>query len=132
MCDYSLAQHESRTAAAGDRLVTCRFPGSSTVGFAAQDEPEVAVCLQPGTGIAFTEPVSFSGLVRFLLQGSSCDALAARLRRVNEDDPLLHHDALEFGNGHVVLLTDLCPGQRAVITQLPTGTADFFKEPVCT
>ena len=30
-----------------------------------------------------------------------------------------HHDALEFPDGQVVLLTRLCEGQRATVLQLP-------------
>ena len=32
-----------------------------------------------------------------------------------------HHDALEFPDGHVVLLTRLCVGQRATVLQLPAA-----------
>jgi hypothetical protein len=30
-----------------------------------------------------------------------------------------HHDALEFPDGQVVLVTRLCEGQRATVLQLP-------------
>jgi hypothetical protein len=30
-----------------------------------------------------------------------------------------HHDALEFPDGKIVLLTHLCKGQRATVLQLP-------------
>ena len=43
----------------------------------------------------------------------------ARFRQVNMDNPCTHHDALEFPNGQIVLLTDLCAGQRATVLQLP-------------
>lgn len=119
MCDYSLELQTSRDAIAGDRLVTTAFPGSTTLGFAALDASGIAVCLKPGTEIAFDAPVGFTGLFRFLLQGRLQDAQAALFRHVNEDNPLLHHDALEFGNGQLVLLTHLQPGQRARVVQLP-------------
>jgi hypothetical protein len=32
-----------------------------------------------------------------------------------------HHDALEFPDGQVVLLTRLCVGQRATVLQLPAA-----------
>jgi hypothetical protein len=32
-----------------------------------------------------------------------------------------HHDALEFPDGQVVLLTRLCEGQRATVLQLPAA-----------
>lgn len=119
MCDYSLEQQASRDAMAGDRLVTAAFPGSTTLGFAADGSPGVAVCLQPGTELAFTAPVVFGGLFRFLLQAHAHDCRFARFRHVNEGNPLLHHDALEFANGQVVLLTHLRPGQQAMVIQLP-------------
>jgi hypothetical protein len=39
----------------------------------------------------------------------------------------VHHDALEFPDGKIVLLTALCEGQHATVLQLPAGprvTAD--------
>ena len=53
MCDYSLNLVASRPAKAGDKLETASFCGTTTRGFAAVDEPNVAVCLLPGTEIAF-------------------------------------------------------------------------------
>jgi hypothetical protein len=43
----------------------------------------------------------------------------AIFRQVNKNDPLKHHDALEFPDGHIVLLTDLMEGQQATVLQLP-------------
>ena len=51
MCDYSLHYVASRPAKVGDKLITTRFRESSTRGFAAVGEPNVAVCLLPGTEI---------------------------------------------------------------------------------
>ena len=53
MCDYSLHHVANRPAKVGDKLVTTKFRESSTRGFAAIGEPNVAVCLLPGTEIAF-------------------------------------------------------------------------------
>ena len=53
MCDYSLHLVASRPAKVGDKLVTTRFNNSLTRGFAAVGEPHVAVCLLPGTEVAF-------------------------------------------------------------------------------
>jgi hypothetical protein len=52
MCDYSLQHVASRPARMGDKLVSTRFLNSGTRGFAAIDEPNVAVCLLPGTELA--------------------------------------------------------------------------------
>ncbi|HET7490488.1 MAG TPA: hypothetical protein VFK01_01300 [Bradyrhizobium sp.] len=43
----------------------------------------------------------------------------ARFRQIDIDKPQQHHDALEFANGKVVLLTNLVLGQRAAVLQLP-------------
>src|ERR1700674_3445905 len=59
MCDYSLHQVASRPAKVGDKLVTTRFGRSITRGFAAVGEPDVAVCLLPGTELAFQEVVRY-------------------------------------------------------------------------
>jgi len=59
MCDYSLHAVESRPAQIADKLISTSFRRSSTNGFAAQDHREVAVCLLPGTELAFDEDVKF-------------------------------------------------------------------------
>jgi hypothetical protein len=120
MCDYSLHNVASRPAAIGDKLVTTRFMNACTRGFASVDQPEVAVCLRPGTEIAFEREVAVESGFGFLpsrrLRGK-----VARFREVNAGHPMLHHDALEFPDGEVVLLTRLAEGQRAVVLQMPAG-----------
>ena len=43
----------------------------------------------------------------------------ARFRQVNKGKSNAHHDALEFPDGKIVLLTQLCKGQHATVLQLP-------------
>jgi hypothetical protein len=45
----------------------------------------------------------------------------ARFRQIDLDKPTHQHDALEFSNGTIVLVTDLAPGQKATVLQLPTA-----------
>jgi len=59
MCDYSLDLVASRPAKVGDELVTTQFKNSITRGFAAIGEPNVAVCLLPGTEVAFEKEVRY-------------------------------------------------------------------------
>jgi hypothetical protein len=59
MCDYSLEPVASRPAKIGDELVTTKFQNSMTRGFAAIGEPNVAVCLLPGTEVAFEKEVKY-------------------------------------------------------------------------
>ena len=57
MCDYSLQTVRSRPAKVGDKLTTRDF-GTCTRGFAAAEDAEVAVCVLPGTEVAFSGPVA--------------------------------------------------------------------------
>ncbi len=123
MCDYSLHLVASRPAEIGDKLVTTDFARSITRGFSANGEPDVAVCLMPGTEIAFQDDVRYDRA--FSLFGKArVEHKVARFRQVNMDDPHVHHDALEFPSGQVVLLTRLVPGQSAVVLQLPASPQD--------
>jgi hypothetical protein len=118
MCDYSLHLVASRPAKVGDKLVTTDFTRSITRGFSAVGEPDVAVCLLPGTEIAFEDDVQYDRA--FSLFGKArVDHKVARFRQVNMDDPHVHHDALEFPGGQIVMVTRLMPGQRASVLQLP-------------
>jgi hypothetical protein len=122
MCDYSLQFIASRPAVVGDELVSTKFTNAITGGFAAAGQPGVAVCLLPGTEVAFDKEVEYEhGFFPNLRRAKKLDATVARLRRVNPDQPYVHHDALEFPDGQVVLVTRLCEGQRAVVLQLPAA-----------
>jgi hypothetical protein len=63
MCDYSLELVASRPAKTGDELVTTNFQNSMTRGFAAIGEPNVAVCLLPGTEVAFEKQSNTSAFL---------------------------------------------------------------------
>ena len=56
MCDYSLQSIKSRPAKIGDKL-TVRDFGTGTRGFAASEDATVAVCVLPGTELAFAHEV---------------------------------------------------------------------------
>jgi hypothetical protein len=47
----------------------------------------------------------------------------AIFRQVNKERAAAHHDALEFPDGKVILLTRLLEGQEAVVLQLPAQPA---------
>src|SRR5947209_18434837 len=57
MCDYSLHNVKSRPAKVGDRLATHHF-NTGTIGFAAPEGANTAVCVLPGTELAFARAVS--------------------------------------------------------------------------
>jgi hypothetical protein len=122
MCDYSLHSVATRPAQIEDKLVTTKFKSSITRGFAAVGEPHVAVCLLPGTEIAFDENVECEPSFGIgILPNKKIEQRLARFRQINMDNPVIHHDALEFPDGQVVLLTRLCVGQRATVLQLPAA-----------
>ena len=119
MCDYSLHDIASRPANVGDKLVSTQFPNAITRGFSDPAQPRVAVCLLPGTELAFEREVECDASFRFLPTRKSLHKVA-RFRQVNLNRPAAHHDALEFPDGKIVLVTDLCEGQRATVLQLPS------------
>ena len=121
MCDYSLHDVASRPAKVGDKLVSTQFPNAITRGFADPAEPRIAVCLMPGTELAFEKEVECDASFRFLPTRKSTHRVA-RFRQVNLNRPAAHHDALEFPDGQLVLVTRLCVGQRATVLQLPAGS----------
>lgn len=120
MCDYSLHLVASRPAKVGDKLVTTKFADSITSGFAAPEEPTVAVCLLPGTEVAFEKDVV--EYRHWLLSNRKIPHQVARFRQLNMDNPNTHHDALEFPSGEIVLLNRLCEGQRVTVLQLPASS----------
>ena len=116
MCDYSLELVESRRAKVGDKLVSTGFPHTITRGFASVDDPNVAVCVLPGTELVFEQEVRCETGVLFAWR---LGHKVARFRQVNNGRSNAHHDALEFCDGRIVLLTQLCKGQNATVLQLP-------------
>ena len=91
---------------------------SLTRGFAAIGEPTVAVCLLPGTEVAFLRDVECDGAFR-IFRRRSLKQKVARFRQINLDQPTMHHDALEFPDGEIALVTELREGQHATVLQLP-------------
>ena len=122
MCDYSLEHLASRPAKVGDKLVSTKFTNSITRGFTAIGEPNVAVCLMPGTELAFEQEVTCVHALG-LLPSRRIPEKVARFREINLQNPHDHHDALEFPGGQIVLVTRLCEGQMATVLQLPVDPA---------
>jgi hypothetical protein len=120
MCDYSLENVPSRAAQVGERLVSTQFVGSLTRGFAAIGEPNVAVCVLPGTEFVFDQDVECDHPLG-LYERRKLREKVARFRQINLQSPYEHHDALEFPSGKVVLLTRLSVGQCATVLQLPAA-----------
>jgi len=120
MCDYSLHHVKSRPAQVGDKLRTFNF-STGTRGFAAPEDSTTAVCVLPGTELAFSEEVKFAAAAFGFTSWKTKTAnfRTAIFRQVNKNVQHVHHDALEFPDGTYVLLTELREGQEAAVLQLP-------------
>ena len=124
MCDYSLHNIRSRPAKVGDKLTNRTFP-TGTRGFSAPEYASVAVCLLPGTELSFVEAVAG---IRLWPWSKVVKHKTAIFRQVNQNNPRTHHDAVEFPDGQIVLLTFLREGLQATVLQLP-ATAVGSKAP---
>src|SRR5438874_4215934 len=118
ICDYSLHHVKSRPAKVGDKLRTVNF-NTGTRGFASPDDRTTAVCVLPGTELAFSEEVKCAPFSLLNWRVRIIESRTAIFRQVNKDIQRVHHDALEFADGTSVLLTDLLDGQEATVLQLP-------------
>ena len=116
MCDYSLHAVATRPAEVGETLVTTTFRGTSTRGFASESDLTVAVCMLPGTELAFADHVKYNN--RWIWT-KSVHFKVGKFGAIEPGAPQRHHDAIEFPDGSHVLVTQLCEGQRATVLQLP-------------
>jgi hypothetical protein len=115
MCDYSLHNVNTRPAKVGDKLTTRKF-NFGTRGFSAPEDKDMAVCLLPGTELSFTDEVR--AVRSWPWSRDVAYDKTAIFRQINQDCPVRHHDALEFPNSMVALLTFLEEGQQATVLQL--------------
>jgi len=118
MCDYSLHNVKSRPAKVGDKVTTHDF-NTGTTGFAAPEDANVAVCVLPGTELAFATEVKCKAPWLVGWRHESINQTTAIFRQINNDVRYTHRHALEFPDGQMVLLTRLAAGQEATVLQLP-------------
>ena len=118
MCDYSLHSVKSRPAKVGDELTTRDF-GTGTRGFAASEDMNVAVCVLPGTELSFADEIRCLPTDLIACRDKLIEHKTAIFRQIDKDKVVAHHDALEFPDGRIALLTTLCEGQQATVLQLP-------------
>jgi hypothetical protein len=118
MCDYSLHHVMSTPAKVGDVLKSTSFSNSGTRGFCVAGQPAIAVCVLPGTELAFDSDIECDRLVGFLPHRKIA-ARVGRFRQVDPDNPYVHHDAIELPDGQIIMVTNLSEGQRVTVLQLP-------------
>src|ERR1035437_5099586 len=116
MCDYSLHAVATRPAQVGETLITTTFRGSLTRGFASESDPAVAVCMLPGTELAFAEDVKYGTK---WIWTKTTNFRVGKFGAIEPDIPHRHHDAIEFPDGSSALVTQLSEGQRVTVLQLP-------------
>ena len=126
MCDYSLHAVASRPAMVGETLITTTFPGTSTRGFASEREPAMAVCMLPGTELAFERDVKYD---RRWIWTRTLGWRVGQFNQIEPGMPDRHHDAIEFPDGSRVLVTQLCEGQRVTVLQLPVSRPAVERAP---
>jgi hypothetical protein len=113
-----LQQAEGLSEGSPRCVITLRAT-TGTHGFSASEDASVVVCVRPGTELSFAEEVTFSatGLVGWWRK--VINHKTAIFRQINKEKVHAHHDALEFPDGQIVLLTFLREGQPATVLQLP-------------
>jgi hypothetical protein len=120
MCDYSLHHVKSRPAKVGDKLVTREFIGTLTRGFASPEDLDVAVCVLPGTELSFSDNVR--RIRPWPWSKNVINHKTAIFRQLNRGNSNAHHDALEFPDGQIVLLTELKAGQEGTLPATAVGS----------
>ena len=120
MCDYSLQYVANRPAKVGDKLVSTQFVNSITRGFAAVGEPNVAVCLLPGTELVYLVPfIAYTGV-------RSEEARSARWAQIDLDQGVWTITDTKEGKAHLVWLST---GARRVLAGLKREGSFLFSAP---
>jgi hypothetical protein len=87
------------------------------------------VCLLPGTELSFAAEVKCEAHRLFAWRDTVINHKTAIFRQINKDRVAAHHDALEFPDGQIVLLTFLQEGQEATVLQLPASAGVEVTQP---
>src|SRR5262249_14273896 len=113
MCDYSLHHVASRPAKGRDKLVITELARSSARGFAAvgehgaklvihDDPPKVAVCLLPGTELAFDDDEVRYDRAFSLFGKARVNHKVARFRQIDINDPHTPYHTFKLPNSHIL------------------------------
>ncbi len=114
-------------------MVTHNF-NTGTRGFTpiSQDaDGPVAVCLLPGTEVAFDQPIKMAIPTWCVTpEPDEVYPAVAVFAQKNKETPYTHHDCLQFADGRQLLLTCLEEGQTCSVLQLPAApkTPEEVKE----
>ena len=86
MCDYSLLHVQSRAAQVGDQLISTGFQHTISRGFAPAGDLNTAVCLLPGTEMAFDREVEHENHLGSAIVRQP--ATVARFRQINTQESI--------------------------------------------
>jgi hypothetical protein len=86
ICDYSLHNVKARPAKLGEKLTTHHF-NSGTTGFSGSEDANTAVCVLPGTELAFARSVSYWPRGLFAWKARTIRHRTAIFRQINNDNP---------------------------------------------
>src|SRR5260370_2664327 len=100
MCDFSLHNVKSRPAKVGDKLTTHNF-NTGTCGFAAPEDSTTAVCILPGTELAFSAEVICASSRLSTYRTISCRTEGCR--QLHKELPQVHHGLPAFADGAFAL-----------------------------
>ena len=122
MCDWSLEAVKSREANVGDKLAVTRFTGACSKGLADVSDIKdnvatTAVCLMPGTEVAFDNDVEINDI--YGQTTTIPNSRVAKFIEVDPDKPHTYHDTFEFLDGTQVKVHTLTLGQTVSVLQLP-------------
>ena len=82
---------------------------------------DVAVCLLPGTEIAFDDNIVVGIWSAWAPTWYAHDTKVGRFKQLDPAALYTHHDALELPDGTHVRLHDMKEGQTATVLQLPAA-----------
>jgi hypothetical protein len=92
------------------------------LGFASPAEEGVAVCLLPGTELAFERNVKYRG---GWFKSQTINYNVAKFCKIAPEMLGQHHDALAFPDGSTVMVNSLTKGQRVQVLQLPVTSNEI-------
>jgi hypothetical protein len=117
MCDYSVRNVVVRPARIGDRIITALLIAEGR-GFAAIEDPNIAVCMAAGTELKFDKLIEYDPMLSDVPR--KLRYIRARFWQIT--DRKTDRDALHLKDSFIVPLRILSLGQCATVVKLPVMT----------
>jgi hypothetical protein len=127
MCDYSMHAVKNRKAVVGDKVKTSDFKRTSSPGLESLSEPGMAICLIPGTGVEFDEPVQHRDVNMNMSLNAQPFKIGRYVRKTG--DAAEFKDAFQFPDGTMVLMAYLVTNQTGTVTYVPEEIIKQTEQP---